>query len=151
MSPPPIRYRRARRTDFAAIDAVVRSGRTPAAAPDRSALRRFRRLVADLGADLYVAETDACLLGVVHVSYVRHLTLGQRAQLELLAVAADARGRGVGRGLVALAAQRARRRGCATLLCSAVTAADGAGAFLTHTGWRTVGDQLEFDLADAAQ
>jgi len=148
---PPIRYRRARRTDFTAIDALLRAAGAPDSGRDRAILRRFRRLVADLGADLYVAETDARLLGVVHVSYARSLIIGQRAQLELLVVAADARGRGIGRGLVSLAAQRARRRGCAALRYVAAGAADGAGAFLTHSGWRSVGDQFEFDLAEAAQ
>ena len=149
MLTPPIRYRRARRGDFAAIDALLRTAGAPESAPDRATLRRFRRLVADLGADLYVAATDARLLGVVHVTYARTLT-GQRAHLELLAVAGDARRRGVGRGLVLLAAQRARRRGCAALCCVAAAAADGGGAFLSHTGWRSVGDQFEFDLTDAA-
>jgi N-acetylglutamate synthase-like GNAT family acetyltransferase len=150
MLTPPIRYRRARRVDFPAIDALLRAAGAPEFTPDRAMLRRFRRLVADLGADLYVAEIDARLLGVVHVTYARTL-IGQRAHLELLVVAGDARGRGIGRGLVTLAAQRARRRGCAVLCCVAAAAADGTGAFLSHTGWRGVGEQLEFDLTDAAQ
>ena len=49
--------------------------------------------------------------------------------------------------------RRARRTDFTAIdaLLRAAGAADGAGAFLTHSGWRSVGDQFEFDLAEAAQ
>jgi GNAT superfamily N-acetyltransferase len=151
MLPRPIRHRRARRTDFDTVAAILAASSLPAPAPGRAGLRRFRRLVADLGTDLYVAETDARVLGIVHITYVRPVSGAPRARLELLAVAADARGQGVGRGLAALAAARARRRGCTALRCSAAAAAEGPRAFLVRTGWGAVGEELEFDLADPAQ
>lgn len=152
MHPRPIRHRRARRTDFDAIGVILAASGLPVPAPGRAALRRFRRLIADLGADLYVAETDARVLGVVHITYTRHLNGAPQARLEVLAVAPAARGQGVGRGLAALAAARARRRGCASLRCSAAVATDGARALLDRRfGWRAVGEEFEFDLADPAQ
>ena len=84
MLPRPIRHRRARRTDFDAIAAILAASGLPAPAPERAGLRRFRRLVADLGTDLYVAETDARVLGIVHVTYVRPVSGAPRARLELL-------------------------------------------------------------------
>src|SRR5689334_15065635 len=108
MFPQPIRHRRARRSDFDAISAIVAANGLPAPAAERAALRRFRNLVADLGADLYVAATGTQVLGVVHVTYSRRVIGGPRARLELLLVDPAERGRGVGRGLADLAATRAR-------------------------------------------
>jgi GNAT superfamily N-acetyltransferase len=151
MVPRPIRHRRARRTDFDAIGALLTAAGLTAPPPERAALRNFRRLVADLGSDLYVAERDAQVLGLVHVVYARRLFRPARARLELLLVSPAARGHGVGRSLAALAVGRAQRRGCAALRCGAASGADHAPAFLQHLGWQRVGDEFEFDLADPAQ
>src|SRR6185369_11526844 len=145
MFPLPVRHRRARRSDFDAVSAVLAANGRPAWAPERAALRRFRRLVDDLGADLYVAVAGADVLGVVHVTYSRSLTGPPRARLELLMVDPAARGRGVGRGLAALAAARARRRGCGSLHGSAERES-AAGRFLVALGWRSVGEEVELDL-----
>jgi len=151
MPPTPIRHRRARRSDFDAIRALLESSGLAAPTPERAALRRFRRLVADLGADFYVAERDGRLLGVVHVTYTRHLTRSPRARLELLAVTPEARAGGVGRGLLALAAARARRRGCTALRCATPATPAEARAFLLRSGWRGAGEELEIDLAAPPQ
>jgi ribosomal protein S18 acetylase RimI-like enzyme len=152
MLPGPTRHRRARRTDFDAIGAILAEGGLPAPTSGPAARRHFRRLVADLGADLYVAENAARVVGVVHVTYTRPVTGAPQARLELLAVAAAARGQGVGRGLAALAAARARRRGCTSLRCSTATAPEGSRALLDRRfGWRPVGEEFEFDLARPAQ
>jgi len=151
MQPRPIRHRRARRTDFDAISALLADSGLTVPGAERAALRHFRHLVADLGGDLYVAESDAHILGLVHVVYTRHLFRAPRARLGLLVVAPPARGRGIGRSLAALAAGRARRRGCAALRYGAADEGDGTRAFLDRTGWQRVGDEFEFDLADPAQ
>ncbi len=140
----PIRHRRGRRGDFAAIVEVLAASGISAPPPDRSALRRFRRIVADLGADLYVALAGVRLVGFVHVTYTRHIVLGTRARIEALVVAPDSRRSSVGRSLVQLARQRAVRRGCSELRCSAGTAA--ARHFLTGTGWQSAGDEFRVDL-----
>jgi GNAT superfamily N-acetyltransferase len=147
MFPQPIRHRRARRSDFDALSAILAANGLAALEPERGALRRFRRLVADLGADLYVAVAGAQVLGVVHVTYSRRLIGGPRARLELLLVDPSARGRGVGRGLAALAAARARRHGCSSLH-GAAEPESAAGRFLVRLGWRTVGEEVELDLGD---
>jgi N-acetylglutamate synthase-like GNAT family acetyltransferase len=147
----PILHRRARRTDFAAVNALLSACGTAIPETDRAGLRRFRRLVADLGGDLYVAALDAGVVGVVHVAYTRHLLAGQQAWLALLAVAPDARRQGIGRSLAALAAARARRRGCASLRCAPAAAGADAAAFLAALGWRAAQQQFEFDLPEAAQ
>jgi GNAT superfamily N-acetyltransferase len=146
----PIRHRRARRTDFDAVSAILAASGLPAPQPERAGLRRFRRLVADLGADFYVAEIAARVVGLVHVTYGRRLIGGAHARLELLVVAPETRGQGVGRSLIQLAASRARRRGCAALRCTAAPD-DQAAQFLGRVGWRPAGQELEFDLTDLAQ
>jgi len=151
MFPVVIQHRRARRTDVDAISAILTASRLPAPQSDRAGQRRFRRIVADLGADLYLAVAAARVVGVVHVSYARHLIAGPQARLELLIVAPDARRRGIGKGLAALAAMRARRRGCAALRCGAAAETDDGRAFLSRLGWRQAGEEFMFDLTDPAQ
>lgn len=103
----PIRCRRARRTDAEAILALL----TAIPDADRRTRHRFRKLIADLGADCYVATRDEVVIGVVHVTYARHLLDGQRATVELVR-GADGHEADVGRALAALVRERARRRDC---------------------------------------
>lgn len=144
----PIRLRRARRTDFETVRALLAASGLALAVDDRGVRSRFRRLVADLGADLYVATVDDRLCGVVHVTYARHLIAGPQATLELLVVAPEARRQGIGRALAEGAAHRAHRRHCVRLTGRRLPAE--AAAFFAHLGWRTAGEQLEFDLPAAA-
>src|SRR6266852_7957695 len=114
---PSIRIRRSRRTDFTAVMQVLAGSAVDLPPPDRATLRRFRNIVADLGADFYVASVDGTLAGLVHVTYARQLSALATARLEQLQVAVPFQGRGVGSALLAFAQQRARRRGCATFAC----------------------------------
>lgn len=150
MLPRPIHYRRARRTDFDAVGAILRASDAPAPPRDRAGLHRFRRVLADLGANVYVAESDGRLLGIVHTIYIRPVNRPPEARIELLVVDPPVRRQGVGRGLAALAAARARRHGCTTLRCGVAPAAEGR-AFFTRIGWRAGDDEFQFDLADPAQ
>lgn len=150
MLPRPIRYRRLRRTDFSAVQALLAASGLPAPAPERAALSCFRRLAADLGSDLYLATADSRLLGVVHLTYARQLFRPPQARLEMLVVAPGDRGRGVGRGLAELAAARARRRGCAVIACVVAGQGGDAGTFFEHIGWRGAGAVVELGLAAGA-
>src|SRR5262249_30860791 len=91
MLPRPIRHRRGRRTDFVEIAGILAASEVPAPVPDRATLRRFRRIVSDLGADFYVALLDERLVGFVHVTYARQLAEAPRARVEALVVAPGAR------------------------------------------------------------
>ena len=126
----PIRCRRARRGDAESIFALLTP---PAPIESRAARHRFRQLVADLGADLYVALRDETVIGVVHVTYARQLTGPPRATVALVA-AADGEGSGVGRALARLALERAQRRRCGSIDGRELGDGDAARAFVAELG-----------------
>ena len=118
----------------------------PVPPPDRATLRRFRRLVSDLGADLYVAVTGERVAGFVYLSYTRQLTVRCRARLEALAVGKESLERGVDSSLLVLACQRARRRGCSALFCDAGLEHDSLRALLASSGWSPGAGVFRFEL-----
>ena len=109
-----VRVRRGRRQDLPRVSALLGAA-AAASAPERLA-RFFRRLLADLGNDLYVAE-DARgeIVGLVAVTYARSLVRGGRSAL-LDGVRACGEPAGpLLEGLLLVAEERARRRGCRRL------------------------------------
>ena len=147
----PVQHRRVRRTDFDAVCALLADSGLPSPSTERRDRHRFRRLMSDLGADLYLAERGPSAIGIVHITYVRRLAAPVAARIELLLVSPPARLQGIGRGLVAFAIERARRRGCAVLRCRVGPGAEAARIFFGRTGWRGGTEEFEFDLARAAQ
>jgi N-acetylglutamate synthase-like GNAT family acetyltransferase len=115
MSAAALKIRRGRRGDFAAVMRLL----VPHGAPDdRRTLRRFRHIVADLGADLYVAELGRRVVGVVHATYVRRLAGGQRGRIEDLAADPLYGEHQIERRLLEFILARAGRRACAALCCA---------------------------------
>jgi N-acetylglutamate synthase-like GNAT family acetyltransferase len=126
MDTPALKIRRGRREDFTA---VMRLLAPPGAVePDRRTLRRFRHIVADLGADLYVADLGGSVVGVVHASYSRQISGAQRARIEGLAADPGQGGRDLERQLLEFIIERARKRCCGTLCCVPATRDAGAVA-----------------------
>ena len=134
-----LRIRRSRRTDFVAVMRLLAASGVPVPAPDRATLRRFRRVVDDLGADFYLILVDGTLAGLVHVTYARQVAGAPRARLDQLVVAEPFRRRGIGAALLAFAQTRARRRGCGTLCCWRAPDHDAADLFLERAGLRAMG------------
>ncbi len=100
--------RRVRRGDLAAIRDLVSKVGVPVPDETRATLSRFRRIVADLGADFYVATQRNKPAGFFHVSYSRDLLEGSRAQLlALVAIQNECRAQ-----LAEAACKRAAKRGC---------------------------------------
>jgi GNAT superfamily N-acetyltransferase len=129
-----VRIRRGRRTDFTAVMQLFAASGMPVPPPERATLRRFRQLVADLGADFYLALVDGALAGLIHVTYVRQLAAPPAARVEQLVVALALRHCGIGSSLLRFAQQRARQHGCGTLSCAPADAAPAAGPFLEKGG-----------------
>ena len=77
-------------------------------------LSAFDALTRDPNHRLLLAEQAGEVVGMLQLSYLPGLSHrgGWRAQVEGVRVAASARGRGIGRALVAEAVAAARRRGC---------------------------------------
>jgi N-acetylglutamate synthase-like GNAT family acetyltransferase len=135
-----MRIRRGRRTDFTGVMQLLATSGVALPPPDRATLRRFRNIVADLGADFYIAAIDGTLAGLVHVTYARRLAARPQAQLDQLVVADAVRRRGIGSALLAVAQERARRRGCAQLSCALAAADAPAREFLRKAGLQPVGE-----------
>lgn len=103
-----LKIRRARRLDFDAVMALAAAN----IEPDRRTVRRFRNIVADLGADLYVAESSGEIVGFVHASYTRQLCGGPHGRIETIAADPQRPDLGVEKALLEFISNRARKREC---------------------------------------
>ena len=136
-----VRVRRGRRDDLPRVLALLGRESGP------RATRLYRRVVADLGTDLYVAEdAGGEVVGLVSIVYSRSLFRGGlAARLD----AARASPSPLLDGLIAFAERRARRRGCQRLEATL----DGGDPVL-HTALRARGyrgaDALVADLGTPA-
>jgi N-acetylglutamate synthase-like GNAT family acetyltransferase len=145
-----VRHRRARRRDFTALTELFASCGFPIPDPNRSTLSRFRKIVADLGSDIYVATEREAIIGLVHTTYSRSLTAGTRAEVATLLVGPEHRRRGVGKALLALAHERARRRHCSELRYLPESDPQAIEGLLRQAGWTVAGSLFRVDLRPRA-
>ncbi len=108
--------RRGKRTDCVALQALLfpeDSGEL-----SKAVARHWRHLAQDPAHDFYVAERDGTLRGMLLVSYVRALrNPGWQAVLDTAVL--QTASPDIGRALLRFAKERARKRGCQVLTCSA--------------------------------
>lgn len=131
-----VRVRRGRRGDLPRVLALL------GLEPDPRRARLYRRVVADLGTDLYVAEDAAGdVVGLVSIVYARSLFRGGLSARLDGARAAE----GVLDGLIAFAERRARRRGCIRLEAHLDGGEPALYAALIARGYRG-GESLVADL-----
>lgn len=115
-------------------------------------LRRFRRIVSDLGTDLYVALIGERTVGFVQISYHRDITLGARGRVDSLVVAgAEGRTRELLSSLVRVAEQRARRHNCVDLSYTDEIPSTEASEVLAATGWVATGKEIRLSLSQSAK
>jgi hypothetical protein len=121
-----LKVRRARRDDFARVQALL--GSTSAARADR---KRFRRLVSTMREDLYLVERvgDDALVGLAVIAYVRGLG-PPTAVVRTLRGAPDAM-----RLLIECARERAVARGCTQLEVDVSSAAELLATELSAGPW----------------
>ena|SRR5437868_9129907 len=132
-----VRVRRGRRRDLPHVQSLL-----GIAGGDRLA-RHFRRIVADLGMDFYVAEDrEGAIVGLVSVVYARSLARGGVSATLDGARATPA----ILDALLAFAEERARRRGCARLSAAPDSGDSALRAALVARGYR-VGELLLTELA----
>jgi GNAT superfamily N-acetyltransferase len=119
------------------VSVYVADGVLTANSPYVAQLRDARRRA--LAADLLVATESAALLGTVTLaragSELAELAGPGEAELRMLAVAAAARGRGVGRALVGECIRRARTAGDTVLVLSTMPAMQAAGRLYARLGF----------------
>src|SRR6059036_3763081 len=139
-----VRVRRGRRRDVARLAPLL-----GARGGDRLE-RVMRRILADLGTDVYVAEDgEGEIVGLVSVVYARSLVRGGMSAMLDGARARRDPARPLLEELVAFAEERARKRGCRRLTAW-VDPADGAlRATLLARGYQS-GELLVTDLGGAA-
>ena len=109
-----VHVRRGRRQDLTRVSAML--GAAAATSPPERLAHFFRRVLADLGSDVYVAE-DARgeIVGLVAVTYARSLMHGgHSALLDGVRTCREPAGPLL-EGLLLFAEERARRRGCRRL------------------------------------
>jgi GNAT superfamily N-acetyltransferase len=117
---------------------------TDTASPrDPAAMDRFIHelssggLLTDPGAEAFVAMIDGepCGLIAVHPD-VDYFTGHPRAHVDILVVAAEAEGRGVGRALMNHVEQWAREKACQEVVLNVFATNDGAIRFYERCGYR---------------
>lgn len=124
--------RRAASDDLPAIAALA--GELDAEADAAGLQARLSRILDLATHAVFVAEGDAGPCGFAAAEH-RLLPAGERVELTWLAVAADARRRGVGTQLVAATEAWARRRGVSQVLVRAALARDAAHGFYPALGY----------------
>lgn len=145
MADPQPQIRRARRTDFTAVMALLAIAGVPVPPPDRATLRRFRNLVNDLSGDFYLAFVGEDLVGAVHATYCRRLSMAPVARIETLI--ANSPANDIEMLLIHWIADRARRRGCVHLQVEATaTGVSVAVLCLGDAGFTQVGTVWRWEL-----
>lgn len=148
-----LHIRRAHWRDFDVVASLVAECAAGALAADRRTKRRFRHIVRDLGNDLYLAFAGGCLVGLVHIVYVRELVSPRRAELTAVLVAPRMTGRKLTEVLVDFARKRARKRDCEVLVVRLGAAQAELATLLTHKGFCAAGSwyQLGVSAGDSEQ
>jgi GNAT superfamily N-acetyltransferase len=109
---------------------------------DQAGLERaYRELVGALdesGRVVVVAESEGAVVGMAHLAPSGAANATHRAEVQRVAVAGEARGRGVGRALMAAVEDEARTRGL-TLLWLTTHDETGAARFYETIGYARLG------------
>ena len=135
-----VTFRRATRIDVPAViallaDDVLGQGREAAdAAPYLAA---FDAMAAEDSNHLIVGDAGGRVVACYQITFISGLSLtaARRAQIEGVRVAADRRGQGLGRALLADAETRARQTGCRLLQFTTNRARDDAHRFYANAGY----------------
>ena len=149
---PAVEIREARAEDWAQVAALLAELGRPdvlAAADEEAHRGGFVRYLGRADTAALVAEEDDELLGFVDVEFRQRLNfLAPQAWIADLVVAERARGRGVGRALLAEAEARARAVGCWGMSLESASWRTDSHAFYEHVGWSSTGRAFTRPLAD---
>jgi GNAT superfamily N-acetyltransferase len=152
---PPVRLRRARRSDVTAIVGLLaddplgarRDGVRTAA--DLAAYEQaFGRVDRDPAQLLVVAEAEGAVIGTMQLSFLPGLARrgATRAQIEAVRVAAGWRSRGLGSAMLGWAIGEARRRDCALVQLTTDKSRGEAHRFYAKLGFVASHEGLKLAL-----
>lgn len=136
-----IAFRLATRDDVAAVVVLLADddlGAKRETAPLDSYLAAFDAMQDEGGNRLIVGERDGRIVATYQLTFITGLShrATRRAQVESVRVAADLRGQGIGRLLMADAEDRARRAGCLLIQLTTQKGRSRAQAFYDSIGFR---------------
>lgn len=115
---------------------ATRSPRDPVALEHYFASLASSGLLAEPGAEAFVATIDGKPMGVVSVHPdIDYFTSHARAYVDILVVSQDAEGQGVGRALMAFVDTWARTHGCKEVVLDVFAGNQGALAFYERIGF----------------
>lgn len=148
-----MRIRRARPEDEPAIVALMEQlGAADGGTVGPGLKARFTQLLALNHHALWVAETEAAVVGLVTASLRPTLYhSGPSALIDELVVDARTRGRGVGRGLIEAVVTWASEHGASEVEVSTEMGNEAAQAFYCRCGFRAEAVLLELQLHERAQ
>jgi GNAT superfamily N-acetyltransferase len=101
---------------------------------------RLRRLRAEGRSEVFVSVVDGRVGALISIQVGPSLTRSEdTALVSTLVVAEGLRGKGVGRELLEVAEDYARRHGCPRIVVATANHRNGAHAFYEHLGWEWTG------------
>lgn len=145
-------FRTATEDDLPAIvallaDDVIGAGRE-AADGTRAYRAAFAAIAADPRNRLIVADVDGAVAGTLQLTFIPGLSRmgAERAQIEAVRVAADHRGRGLGRQMIDWAVGEARARGCRLVQLTSDKRRTDAIRFYESLGFEATHEGLKLPL-----
>lgn len=147
-----VTFRRATRQDVARIVELLADDELGVHREQLDSLEPYLRAFDAVDADdrqlLVVAEEGGSVVGTLQLTFIPYLTHGgaERAQLEAVRVAAEARGRGVGHQLIRWAIDRAAARGCQIIQLTTSKRRHDAHRFYESLGFVSTHDGMKLDL-----
>ncbi|SFR07392.1 GNAT family N-acetyltransferase [Poseidonocella sedimentorum] len=135
-----ISFRPARRSDVAAVVALLRDDHMGAAREAEGLspyLAAFDRMAQEGDNLLIVGEQSGRIVATFQLTFITGLSLraARRAQIESVRVAADLRGQGIGAALMAEADRRARAAGCTLMQFTSNASRKDAHRFYARHGF----------------
>jgi GNAT superfamily N-acetyltransferase len=143
-----VTFREAARADLPAVVALLADDALGAGRETRDFVRylaAFDAMAAEAGNALVVGEAEGRVVATYQLTFISGLSQNamRRAQVEAVRVAADLRGRGIGRAMMADAEARARAAGCGLLQLTTDASRsrarefyDALGYFASHVGYK---------------
>ena len=131
-----------------ANDELGQQREDPSSPPNQQYRDAFAAIDRDANQILAVAEFDGVMLGCLQITFIPGLSrLGMwRGQIESVRIAADSRGKGIGRKMFVWAIGECRRRGCGLVQLTTDKSRSDAFQFYESLGFQTTHEGMKLTL-----